>query len=80
MCHIEKITPEAATMEQALAGQTAKERIVVSREDVAGSTALLNGHPKDRIDYISLGCPHYHIDEIRRIAEFLDGRPLQVYG
>jgi predicted aconitase len=34
----------------------------------------LNGHPRQKIDYITLGCPHYHIDEIRRIAEFMDGR------
>jgi len=42
--------------------------------DLAKSVEHLNGHDRQPIDYISLGCPHYHIDGVRRIAEFLDGR------
>lgn len=25
-------------------------------------------------DYISLGCPHYSLEEIRQVAEYLDGK------
>ena len=74
MCHIEGLTPEAATIEQALGGRAPDTPISVDRSAVAESLKQLNGHLRDRIDYISLGCPHYHIDELRRIAEFLDGR------
>lgn len=27
-----------------------------------------------KIDYISIGCPHLHIEEIRRVARFLEGK------
>ena len=74
MCHIEGLTPEAATLEQALGDPQNTDQMDVTQGDVTESVTLLNGNPRDRIDYISLGCPHYHIDELRRIAEFLDGR------
>ncbi len=35
-----------------------------------------NGDERQPIDTISLGCPHYHIDEVHRIAEFLNGRSI----
>lgn len=74
MCHLEGITPEAATIDQALADNANPAPIIVSAADVMDSTRQLNGNDQEHIDYLSLGCPHYHIDEIRRIAEFLDGR------
>jgi hypothetical protein len=74
MCHLEGITPEATTAQQALSGNANQTRIAVSARDVADSVEQLNGSDRQRIDYLSLGCPHYHIDEVRRIAEFLDGR------
>ena len=74
MCHIEGLTPEAGTIEQAIGGRNENARLRVGRSDAADSLDQLNGHLRDRIDYISLGCPHYHIDELRRIAAFLDGR------
>ena len=74
MCHIVGLTPEAPTLERALGGRVPGERIVVTASDVAQSIQALNGHGREKIDYVTLGCPHYHIDEIRRIAAFLDGR------
>lgn len=74
MCHLEGISPEATTVQQALTGKTDHSCITVSAVDAAESVEQLNGNDRQRIDYISLGCPHYHIDEVRCIAEFLDGR------
>ena len=74
MCHLEGLTPEAATIDQALAGNLDQTRITVSVADVVESVEQLNGNNRQPINYISLGCPHYHIDEIRRIAAFLKGR------
>jgi predicted aconitase len=74
MCHLEGLTPEAASLEQALAGHAGHDRLAVTAADVAESVEQLNGNGRERIDYISLGCPHYHIDEVRRIAEFFNGR------
>lgn len=74
MCHLEGITPGAGTLHQTLADNAEPSRIVVSDTDVDESVEQFNGNGRPRIDYISLGCPHYHIDEIRRVADFLDGR------
>jgi predicted aconitase len=74
MCHLEGLTPEAATVEQAMGGGTSHVPIIISSADVARSLDQLGRRDRQRIDYISLGCPHYHIYEIRRIADFLEGR------
>lgn len=74
MCHIVGMTPEARTLEQAFGRRDPEEIISVSPTNVSHSRGIFNGCGRRKIDYISLGCPHYHIDEIRRIAAFLDGK------
>ncbi len=74
MCHIVGITPEAPTLSQALANREPDREIEIAATDIAESIQELSGHGRRKIDYISLGCPHYHIEEIRRIATFLDGK------
>ena len=61
-------------MSQALHTQKPDSGIEIIATDIAASIQELSGHGRKKIDYISLGCPHYHIDEIRRIAAFLDGK------
>ena len=74
MCHIPGLTPEAPTLNRALNNRKPDSKIEVNQADIAASIQELNGHGRQKIDYISLGCPHYHIDEIRRIADFLRGK------
>ena len=74
MAHIVGITPEAPTPEAALGPTQVLETIAITERDLDAALASLNGGDKQPIDYISLGCPHYHIEEIRRIARFLEGR------
>ena len=74
MCHIPGITPEAQTLNHAFNDRKPDSEIELIDADIAASIQELNGHGRHKIDYISLGCPHYHIDEIRRIADFLDGK------
>jgi hypothetical protein len=74
MCHIVGITPEAPTLSHALDNREPDREVEIVAPDIAESIQELNGHGRRKIDYISLGCPHYHIEEIRRIATFLDGK------
>jgi predicted aconitase len=74
MLHIVGLTPEAATLDQALQNQKPDNEIEISPTEIAASIQDLSGHGRRKIDYISLGCPHCHIDEIRRIADFLNGK------
>lgn len=74
MCHMEGLTPEGMTTEQALGGKEPRQKMEITGKDTVKALEALNGHPRQKIDYITLGCPHYHIDEIRHIAEFMEGR------
>ena len=76
MCHITGLTPEAITRNQAFAGQKSNHRIEINDADVRRSKSVLNLHGSQKIDYISLGCPHYHIDELRKIAAYLSGKKI----
>jgi predicted aconitase len=74
MCHISGLTPEGMTVEQALGGREPQVRLEISRSDLDEALQTLNGHPRQKIDYLSMGCPHYHIEEIRRIAGYMEGK------
>lgn len=74
ICHIAGLTPEAGAAAVQPAGGAAPDPIRVTQADAAEALAGLNRHRREAIDYISLGCPHYHIEELRRVAGFLDGR------
>ena len=50
MCHLEGITPEAATIDPALTGNTDMSRIAIAAADVAESVEQLNGNGRERID------------------------------
>ena len=65
--HIEGITPEA--------GQAARPEVSlnVTASDLQRAKASLTGAESDEVDFVSLGCPHLSLREIRRIAELLEG-------
>jgi predicted aconitase len=69
--HIEGITPEADSPDTSSA---VRERLTV--DDLQAGYELLDG-PLDRIDFVSLGCPHASLDELHEIASWLDGKRVQ---
>jgi len=74
MCHIAGVTPEAATLEQALGGRRPKRRITFGERELRDTYSLLRTHTADRIDTVILGCPHASLQEIAEIALFLKGK------
>lgn len=74
ICHIIGITPEAVTMEQALGNQRPQETVTITLKDLNETLALFHGDGD--VDYISLGCPHYSLEEIRQAAAFLQGKTI----
>jgi predicted aconitase len=69
--HIKGITPEAE-----LSDVVSETNAHLNVDDLQAGYALLNG-PLGRIDFVSLGCPHASLDELREIAAWLDGRRVQ---
>lgn len=75
MCHMVGITPEAPDLETALGGNRPVAVFDIEEEDLKESYDILNsGNKSSKIDYISMGCPHYSIEEIRKISEILEGK------
>jgi predicted aconitase len=74
MYHIPGMTPEAPTLEGAFQGKQPKETVVVTRDDLKKVYDMLNYGSSDDIDFVYLGCPHYTIEEVRKVAALLDGR------
>ena len=76
MMHIEGLTPEGPDKRSAFQGKACRDFITITKKDLEASKQFLTPHNKDKIDYISLGCPHYHIEEIRKTAGMLDGKKI----
>ncbi len=74
MAHFVGMTPEAPTRAAAFGGRPASGDLRVGPREMVATLEALNPHPGQPIDYVTLGCPHYHIDELRKIAHFLAGR------
>ena len=69
--HIQGITPEA---DEPGALRHIRIRLTVAHLDAGYE--MLNG-PMDQIDFVSLGCPHASLDELREIASWLEGKQVQ---
>lgn len=74
MCHIVGVTPEATTLEHALGKAKPQELISITKRDIEESRSMLSSGLSSSLDYVSLGCPHYAIDQMRDAAEFLSGK------
>ncbi|MCF7936127.1 MAG: aconitase X catalytic domain-containing protein [Synergistales bacterium] len=74
MCHIVGVTPEAATLEEATGGRRGLETVAITDGDIEASRADLDDPGRDKVQLVSLGCPHYTLDQLRETAAFLDGK------
>lgn len=74
MCHIEGITPEAATVEMAFGGHKVEDEFVITQEDIINAYEPLCDKPEGKVDLVSLGCPHYDINQIKKAADYLKGK------
>jgi cis-L-3-hydroxyproline dehydratase len=74
MFHIAGVTPEAATVEQALGGQSAARTFSVSVQDLLGSWKELNSAEDRTVDLVSLGNPHFSLSECATLTALCQGR------
>jgi predicted aconitase len=64
-------TAEADTVEQAFAGAKPKETHEVTRKDLdAVYDKLTTSAPGGSVDFVTLGCPHYTLDQLRYVADW----------
>ncbi len=73
--HVEGVTPEATTLEEAFQGEEPRKKVTVTQDDLDRMREEISSKDGE-IDFAMFGCPHLTIDQIAVIAEKLKGRKL----
>jgi predicted aconitase len=74
MCHVAGYTPEARSVEDALQGSSPQGAFAVDEAAMRETYESVCKPGGGEIDFVSLGCPHYDIDQIKRAADYLEGK------
>lgn len=74
MFHAVGVTPEAPTLAAAFGGQQPPTALVFDEAEKRKIEAFLNKEPSDHVDWILIGCPNASVQEIREVAEALEGK------
>ncbi|HKX44897.1 MAG TPA: aconitase X catalytic domain-containing protein [Burkholderiaceae bacterium] len=74
MFHAVGVTPEAATLAEAFGGRKPEKVFVFDDAEKAKAEAALNKEPSDHVDWILVGCPNASVEEIRQVADALQGK------
>ncbi|KRC85897.1 3-isopropylmalate dehydratase large subunit [compost metagenome] len=74
MFHAVGVTPEAPTLEAAFGGKEPEKVLVFDQAEKEKAEAALNKEPSDHVDWILVGCPNASVQEIREVAEALEGQ------
>ena len=72
--HILGVTPEAPDIRTCFKHGKPQETVAITREMIDSAAARLNQGPCATPDLITLGCPHYSVDEFKRLDQMLVGR------
>lgn len=74
MFHAVGVTPEAPTLEEAFGGREPEKVLVFGPAEKAATEAFLNKEPSDHVDWVQIGCPNASVQELREVAEALEGK------
>lgn len=78
MYHIVGVTPEAPTEEVAFGKRRRRQSLIYGKEEREKIYESLNSAKDENVDMITLGCPHYSLQELREVARLLEGK--KVHG
>lgn len=76
MCHVAGITPQARTVEDAFKGNKCQGELTVTHADMIESYNEVCSLGSADIDFVSLGCPHYDIDRIKKVSQYLKNKKI----
>jgi hypothetical protein len=77
MYHLVGVTPEAATLQQALGSRAPLAVIPYGQAEQRRTYDELNSKANDpNVDFVMLGCPHAALEQLREIASLLEGRKI----
>jgi len=75
MFHAVGITLEAGSVEDALHGDRAEDKITVGWDEVR---EVYGEFRCENVNLVAVGCPHCTYNEVKKIAEMVDGKKLKV--
>jgi len=76
MCHIVGYTPEAGSIDDALQGKQALDSYRIDNKCIREAYDAVCESGEGNVDFVSLGCPHYDIDQIKKTADYLKGKTI----
>jgi predicted aconitase len=76
--HIAGVTPEAATVEQALNNRPARRQIKLTVDQMASERDRLSTAMTDHLDVIAVGSPHFSVREFQSVLRLLNGRKCSI--
>lgn len=75
MYHLEGITPEADTLDEALGSRQPREVLTYGKAEQRRTYDELNSKASDpNVDFVMLGCPHAALEQLQEIARLLEGK------
>jgi predicted aconitase len=77
MCHIVGQTPEAHSLGMAAGYKPISDSFTVTNSDYDESMELLCDEGQSQVEFVSLGCPHYTLEEIKNVSDYLKGRKIK---
>ena len=76
MCHIVGYTPEARSIDDAFQGKQPSDECLIDNQCIRQAYDAVCDPGEGRVDFVSLGCPHYDIDQIKKTADYLKGKTI----
>lgn len=77
MFHIVGFTPEAPTLEAAFGGKEPKRKVVLTNDDMKEILEEISLEGNREIDFAMFGCPHFTLEEVKYIADKIEGKTLE---
>ena len=77
MYHIVGFTPEAPTLEAAFGGKEPERKVVITNDDLQEELKKISLEGNRQIDFAMFGCPHFTLEEVKHIAERIEGKKLR---
>ena len=79
--HAPGCTAEADSVEAASAGAKPKGTFAVTKKDLdAAYDKLTTISPGGSIDFVTLGCPHYTLDQLQQVAGWFEAKQAKVHA
>ena len=74
LCHICGITPEAKNLKEASGGAKPDEKISIDIRELNEVKEKLNTVGDKTPDIVALGCPHYSVEDLKKVAFLIRGK------